>query len=171
MLEMIHEQDLSGSDEDQIARLLEDCFPSEYDGRSFFQQRPHCRLIWRDTRIVAHVGVFYRAVRLDGTLSNVLGIGDVATGPKYRRQGIATKLIDQALAAAPRADFAMLFGRRKLYDRAGFVSVSNPIRHTVMMGSKTGESVTESNEFLMIKQLRQRSWPSKGTVDLLGQMM
>ncbi len=170
--EILPEWRLDAETEGQIAMLLADAFPTDYGGRSFFQQRPHLRLIRRDPDVVGHVAVFLREVRLDGHLKQVLGIGDIATHRAHRGTGIASALLGQALTPpiAGRAEFALLFGRRGLYDRAEFRRAANPIRHVDLTGAESRAITQTSSDFLMVRPLRGTNWPEHAPLDLLGAM-
>ncbi|MCA0953694.1 GNAT family N-acetyltransferase [Mameliella alba] len=168
MIDCIAEPDLSLSDEARIADLLRQCFPTDFGGRSFYQQRPHMRLVWRDRQILSHLSLFLRAIRLGDELVDVLGIGDVATAPDARGCGHATALLDHAVHKAGRARFAILIGDRTLYDRAGFVAQSNPFRHLRIEGARTVEITDQTSPFLRVRPLADSAWPKAERVDFLG---
>ncbi len=170
MIEVLHETQLTCSDEAQISDLLRASFPTDFDNRSYYQQRPHMRVIWRSGAIVAHVALFFRDIRLDHDLVTVAGIGDVACLPDYRHQGIATRLFTHVIAQAEasQADFLLLFGARGLYDRAGFQSKKNSYVCVDMVGAKTSEIASRDANFLMVRALKDRQWPDGSKVDFLG---
>lgn len=170
MIEGLSELDLNSTDEAAIAQLLRDCFPTDYGGRSFFQQRPQHRLIWREGGILAHLALFYRAIRLGDNMVDVLGVGDVATAPVARSRGLATALLDHAirLGGTTPAQFMILFGARGLYDRAGFSPETNALIHVDMTGAKTESVHHDSNAFLKVRPLAGRNWPKQDVVDFLG---
>ncbi|WP_323767681.1 GNAT family N-acetyltransferase [Antarctobacter sp.] len=170
MIEEISEQCLTVEDEAEISALLEVCFPTDYGGRSFFKQRPHLRVIWREARIVGHVALFYRAVRLGDALVDVIGVGDVATLPEARGKGIGTQLIDRSAQTGrnSQAEFLLLFGARGLYDRAGFRPVTNPYRHVQMEGARTQGIEVRTSQFLKVRSLHGSAWPEGVEVDFLG---
>jgi predicted N-acetyltransferase YhbS len=173
LIEVLYETNLTPRDDAEIAALLENCFPTEYDGRSFFQQRPQLRVVWRAPEIVAHVAVFFRAIRLDDTLADIVGIGDVATLENHREQGLATVLLNHALAQAPAAPFAILIGRRSLYDRAGFRRAANPMVHVDLTAAWQRDAAADQGQifgFVGIKPTRityfsGASHPKPGAVE------
>ncbi len=169
-IEVISEFQLTAFDEAEIADVIAASFPTEYSGRSFFQQRPHLRVIWRKERILAHIALFYRSIRIDDDLTVIAGVGDVACHPDFREQGIATKLMDHslALAAQSQAQFALLFGARTLYDRAGFLPSKNAYTSVDMTGAKTHGVGTRKANFLMVNPLKNRVWPETAQIDFLG---
>lgn len=170
MIEVIPEVELSAQDETQIVEVIRECFPTDYAGRSFYQQRPHVRLVRRKQVIVAQLSVFYRSIRLGGELVPIIGIGDVACLPEHRGQGIGSALMARALELGTRsqADFALLFGKRTLYDRAGFVAQKNPYLCVDMTGAQINELAQRDANFLMVRLLKSRNWPEGEQVDFLG---
>ncbi|SMX32162.1 GNAT family N-acetyltransferase [Maliponia aquimaris] len=169
MIEAIPEHVLTEADETQIAALLRQCFPTNFGGRSFYQQRPTLRLVWREGGILGHVALFCRAVRLDGELTDILGLGDIATDPQARGWGIGTALVQRALETGS-APFAVLFGARTLYDRAGFKPVANPYLHVDMTGARTQAVVRRNSQFLKVRARADRPWPEGAEVDFLGSL-
>lgn len=170
MIEVIPEHALTAEDEAQVAELLRTSFPTDFGGRSFYQQRPHLRVVWRNGAILGHIALFYRAVRIDGQLIDVIGLGDIATAPRARGQGIATALLDRTLAIGKNsnAKFALLFGQRTLYDRAGFRLVANTYTRVDMTGARTGDVDHVQSRFLRVLPLTGTAWPDSAELDLLG---
>lgn len=170
MIELISEHELSAQTEAEISGLLRQSFPTDFGGRSFYQQRPHLRLIWRDGGVQSHVSLFLRAIRLGEDLVDVMGVGDVATCPEARGQGHATALMRRTIeiGQASRADFLVLFGARHLYDRAGFHPVEVRYRHVQMTGARTGEVAETTSRFFRVRELGDRRWPADHEVDFLG---
>ncbi|WP_417205827.1 GNAT family N-acetyltransferase [Antarctobacter sp.] len=172
MIEVIAEPNLTPEDEAQIAEILRQSFPTDFGGRSFYQQRPHMRLVWRENRVLAHMSLFLRAIRVGDRMVDVIGIGDVATAPEARRRGLAGALLTDAVrtAQASGARFAILFGDRTLYDRAGFVPAANRFRYVRMVGARTGEVVEDSSRFLRVRPLTADRWPDEAFVDFVGHL-
>ncbi len=165
------EWELTPEDEAQIAALLRRSFATDFGGRSYFQQRPHLRLISRDQRrIIGHMAVMLRAVRVADRLVDVAGLADVATDPDRRGQGIAQGLLTAAIAAVRgmQADFFLLFGTAGIYAGNGFVPCHNPITYVDLMGARTGQVRREPARELMVLPLRDQVWPDSAPVDLLG---
>ncbi len=170
MIEVIPEYALTREDEAQVAQLLRASFPTDFGGRSFYQQRPHLRIVWRAPEILGHIALFYRAIRVDGQLTDVTGLGDIATAPQARGQGIATALLDRALTIGrdSNAGFALLFGERTLYDRAGFRLAANVYTRVDMTGAHTGDVDRVQSRFLRVLSLKAAPWPERAELDLLG---
>ncbi len=172
MIEEVPEHRLVAKDDAEIAALLKTSFPTDFGGRSFFKQRPHLRLVWREDRILGHVALFFRAIRVGDTLVDVIGVGDVAALPEARGKGIATLLMDRSVAIGQdsQAEFLLLFGARSLYDRAGFRPVINPYLHVQMEGARTGEIERRTSQFLKVRPLREADWREGVEIDFLGHL-
>jgi len=170
VIETLSEPRLTASDDAEIATLLGACFPTDYGGRSFYHQRPHLRLVWRDGRVLSHLSLYYRAIRLGPDLVDIVGLGDVATVPEARGGGMATAMMAHAIQTAQdsAACFMILFGARGLYERAGFASAANPFVHVAMAGARTDHVAAANSPFLMVRRLRDTLWPEHAEVDFLG---
>src|SRR5215207_9152240 len=127
LVERIAEWHLTAADEAAIAALLDVSFPTEFGGRSFFFQRHHLRLVVRDAgRIVGHMALTLRAVQLGERLVTVAGLAEVATDPGHRGRGIAGEILQAAIQDSRNgpAEHLLLFGVAKVYEAAGFRTVS-----------------------------------------------
>ncbi len=172
-IEAIHEIDLTTEVETEIAAVLEKTFGADdgYDGRSFYKQRHHLRLVARENRqIISHVALAFREIRIGGDLFPIVGIGEVATLPDFQGRGAASALLKHAMADArsSRASFMVLFGNRPIYAGHGFVSKPNLVRFVGMDDCRTGEIIERRFDSLMILPLRDDVWDDDATVDLLG---
>ncbi len=170
-VERIEEVRLGRVDDRQIAALLADSFTTDFGGRSHFEQRPHLRFVRREEgRIVGHIGYFFRSVRQGERLFAVAGLGDVACAPDWRGRGVASGLLQAAIAEARlgSAAFVLLFGDAALYGAAGFVAAPNGIRVVGMGDARTGQIATRANAKLMVLSLANHVWDAETEVDLLG---
>lgn len=169
-IERIPEWMLTEADDRQIAELLGRCFGTDFGGRSFFQTRQHLRLVLRSNRIIGHMALQFRAMRLGPNLITVAGLADVATDPDHRGQGIAGHLLQTAIEVAQDspAQFILLFGTAGLYGGAGFRTVVNKLVHVEMEGAVTDAVHGVASEHLMVLPLRDTSWDEDATLDLLG---
>jgi predicted N-acetyltransferase YhbS len=171
MIEILPEWALTPEDEAQIADLLLRSFDTDFGGRSYFQQRPHLRLvIRRDGKIIGHMALLFRAIRLGSQLTDIAGLADVCTDPDHRGQGIAQRLLTAAIAEAraSQSDFFLLFGNANIYSGNGFQRFSNPVTYLDLRGARTGDVKTEPAEQLMVLPLRGAEWPATAPVDLMG---
>jgi predicted N-acetyltransferase YhbS len=171
-LETIPEHMLVNADDAQIAGLLARCFTTDFGGRSFFQTRPSWRHVIRhDGRIIAHLAVQLRAVRLDGDLLTIAGIADVATDPDHRGQGHAAMVLQAALTTAhdSPARHVLLFGTAKLYPAAGFRPTANPLTYLDLTDARTGKLHRDRpmGDLQVLDQEGHR-WDDHKPLDLLG---
>lgn len=170
-VERIPEWALTPADDAQIAGLLARSFDTDFGGRSYFQQRHHLRLVMRKAGgIIGHMALLFRAVRLGGELVDIAGLADVACDPHHRRKGIASTLLQAAIAEATAspAAFLLLFGTAGIYAGAGFTKVSNPTTFVEMRGARSGAVKSEPAETLMVLPLRDKGWRGEQPLDLLG---
>ncbi|MDR0928547.1 MAG: GNAT family N-acetyltransferase [Oscillospiraceae bacterium] len=72
--------------------------------------------------IAATLRVFRRRMWLSGRAIPIGGIGEVSTKPAYRRQGLSTALLQQAIAAMEARDMpvSMLMGNQNIYLKTGW---------------------------------------------------
>lgn len=103
-------------------------------GRQYFSNHWH-NDPWQDAEgiriavdkgtIVSTVRVFIRKMFLHGEPITVGGIGEVSTRPEYRRRGIATQLLKDALQFMETRDIAvsLLFGSQHIYSIEGWEKV------------------------------------------------
>ncbi len=173
MIEIIADWELGAQDEAQIARLLAACFDTDFGGRSYFQQRPHFRMVWREEgQITGHMAVMMRAIRLGGALVEVAGLADVATQPDHRGKGIAAGLLRATIAQVrtSQAQYFLLFGTAGLYAANGFEPAPNLMTYVGLRGAVTGAVKTETAQELRVLPLRGQAWPVDAPVDLLGHL-
>ena len=171
LIERVEELRLSRADEAQIAALLEAAFDTDFGGRSFFHQRMTLRLLARDDgRIVGHMGLLYRSVRLGEALVDIMGLADVATDPNRRGEGIAGRLLAEAITVArdSPAAFFLLFGDAPLYAGHGFEPQGNPLRYLHMDGAVSHGMRDSGPDGLMVLPLRDAAWDGSALLDLLG---
>lgn len=84
-------------------------------------------------RIVSTLQVFRKTVRLNGAAVEVGGVGNVFTAAEYRERGLASELLNRAVAAmeAHGFDLSLLFATRlEFYGRLGWLSHA---RHLVFI--------------------------------------
>ncbi|PYE84319.1 GNAT family N-acetyltransferase [Pseudoroseicyclus aestuarii] len=171
-IERIEEARLTPELEAELGALLDLCFSGTFEGRSFFMQRHHVRLIAREEAIIGHMALSLRAIRLGEDLATIAGLAEVATHPDRRGEGIAGRLMEAMLeeARAMPADFLLLFGDRPIYAGHGFVPAPNPLRWVEMAGARTGWVAEGSERGLMVLPLGARAWDDDAPVDLLGHL-
>lgn len=85
----IPEYAITGEVRRQLQVLLDECFPETFDGRTYFKQLPHLRLLAMDGESVAgQVGIDGRIVNVGGTVVSIFGLIDLAVHPARRGQRI-----------------------------------------------------------------------------------
>ena len=173
IIERIPEWLLGKADDREIAELLSRSFSTDFGGRSYFRTRQHLRFVHRSGgRIVAHMALQFRAMRLGGVLITVAGLADVATDEAHRGQGIAGQMLHAVIAnakASP-ADFLLLFGTARLYHAAGCHTFHNPMIWVELRDAVTGGVYREIAEELMVLSLRGAAWDDHAELDLLGSL-
>jgi len=155
----------------EIATLLDAAFGTGFDGRSFYKQRHHLRLTARDGgRLIGHMALGLRAIRLDGDLTDIVGLAEVATHPDTRGRGVASELLKEAIGAAEEtmAPFLLLFGTAGLYAAHGFRPVDSVMRFTNLDDAQTRGVGEAPATDLMVRELGSRRWPEGAKVDLVG---
>lgn len=170
-IERVEEMRIGAERDREIAALLDHAFENDYKGRSFYENRQHCRLLAvLGTRIIGHVGLSFRAVRLGDELMDIIGLGDVAVHSDFRDAGIGTALVEASLdeARTVGVDFAVLFGVRQLYERAGFRSAQNTVIHCEMLGARTKDVVRNENSYLKVCELTSKPWNPDLPLDVAG---
>lgn len=173
IIERIPEWSLGNADDREIADLLARSFPSDFGGRSYFRTRQHLRFVHRQGgRIVAHMALQFRAMRLGDRLITVAGLADVATDRACRGQGLAGRMLETVIieAKVSPADFLLLFGTAGLYLGAGCRPIHNPLLWVEMRGAVTERIHREPAEELMVLPLRGAVWDDHAELDLLGSL-
>ena len=170
-VDRIDEMRLTAHDEGQIANLLALAFGTDFGGRSYYQQRHHARLVVRDgTQMIGHMGITFRAIRMGNTCVDIAGLAEVATHPEHRGKGLATTLLQAAIADVQQsmASFFLLFGDQPIYRAAGFVEKQNKLRFTACQNVRTGEIKDAASDGLMVMPLSDLDWDDSATIDLVG---
>ena len=168
------EDDVMPDEHAALAVLFSRCFPrsrTPFTGfRSWSSGRPELRLVGRDgPRVVAHLGLLRRFLRVDGRAQLVGDVGLVAVDPSVQGRGIGAVLLDRA--ASTLRELAMPFGFltcgdqvERFYAGAGWVRVDNPTR----MVRSDGTVQVYGGVSMVLPVLATRSdWPA-GRVDRNG---
>ncbi len=73
-------------------------------------------------RVVAHVMIVEKKVRIGRARLTIAGIGDVCAHPEYRRHGLAGRLMTHAVEAMARKPYglSLLYGIPRYYERFGY---------------------------------------------------
>jgi len=83
----------------------------------------HSRLIKVDGRIVSHVSIIEKSMRIGRGVVKVAGIGDVFTHPEHRGKSYSRILMEDALAYMRQHDYplSMLYGIPHYYHKFGYI--------------------------------------------------
>ena len=158
--------------EADLASLLEACFPDTFEGRTYFKQLPHARLLMREQDLIAQVALDLRVIRVGSDFLRVLGIIDLCVAPGHRGRGLAGRLLQAAEATASdwAAEFTVLFADRPtLYQRNGYQS-PDPAPVTwlgIEDRVSCGQLHRDFSGTLWCKSISGKTWPP-GPIDLLG---
>lgn len=164
---------ISGEVRPQLRLLLDECFPDTFEGRTYFKQLPHVRLLAMDGELlVGQVGIDGRIINVEGTTVSIFGLIDMAVHPSRRGKGVGTLLLVQAerIARAYEREFLVLMAdRHDLYLKEGFTRVQPALtkwlaiedRHSVELMTR------DLSDCFMAKPLTERTWPM-GIIDMLG---
>lgn len=172
-VEQVLEMDLKGPLEERVAVLLDHCFPNTFEGRSYFKQVPHSRLLLsRNGRLIGHAGLDHRIIRVGETVTRVTGIVDLCIDPDHCRVGRGSTLLAFAedLARRGQTEHMILFADRPdLYIRNGYRAVETAWVTWLAIDERASHSMQRrdfSGKF-MAKDLSKDPFP-RGEIDLLG---
>lgn len=167
------EFDIELDTHNQITKLRNLCFPENKKDRSYYKQLPHFRyLVYDDEQLIGQMGVDHRVISVGDSIFKIFGVIDLCIMPKYRRQGIATQLLNLLtnLAAKKSIDFLLLVANDpRLYSKNGFVYISNYCSFLRIHEHKNyGVALEKIENDFMIKQIGAKNWQQDGLMDLLG---
>ncbi len=172
-LTLVSEYAIDQTETSEISRLLDECFPDTFDGRSYFKQLPHFRyLAYQDEKIVGQLGIDHRVINIEGKIVRIFGLIDLCVLPAYRRSGIASNLLHTAemQARCAQVDFLVLMGDNDtIYKAHGFNRVSPAMTKWLAVENVESVSIIERDlsDFFLVKSLSTEEWP-KGKIDMLG---
>lgn len=173
MIQTFAEPNIPTPIQQQLKTLLNSAFPGFFDGRIYFKQLPHRRLIVQDSEIVvAQVGLDYRVIRVGDQVFPIAGLIDLCVQADLRGQGLGSKLLKEAELQAREAGVAFMIlmaDRHDLYEAHNFQRVEPAVTKWLAIEERASVSLIErdlSNCF-MAKALKREPWP-QGVIDLLG---
>lgn len=167
--------DLTPEDERDLAALLDGCFPDTFDGRSYFKQLPHARLLARDEdgRLLGQVGLDHRVIRVGDHVVPILGLIDLCVDANARNQGIGFRLLTETenfgrRAPAPIEFLLLVTDIPTYYEAHGYHRIRPAKTRWLAIEDRRSHSVMQHIEHeLVAKPLTDRHWPD-GSIDLLG---
>ena len=175
-IEFINEFEISEKDKSEIAGLLGLCFSeTAYNGRTFFKQLPHYRLLLKTAKgVIGQLAIDYRVMSLNGALVSVFGVIDLAIHPEHQGLGLGKKLMlefDRISALhSNNIDFLFLVtDKPAFYERLGYIKTNPEITWLKINEGKNLGVATEqvSDCFIMIKEVSGKKW-ADGALDMLG---
>ena len=157
--------------ESALTALLEQSFPNTFDGRSFFKQEPHNRIVaCTPDRLVAQVGIDRRIINVEGNHIKIVGVIDLCVAENYRNKGIAKALLRAVESCSDDREFVVLMAdNQTIYTGSGYVPLKPALTKWLAIEDLSSHSVMERDlsDCFMYKSLRDTKWPD-GKIDLLG---
>ena len=157
---------IDAGERDAVLDLLADWLNDRHFFARYFAYDPSfcddlCFVAEDGGRIVSTLQVFRKVVRIDGATLAVGGVGNVYTAPAYRQAGVASALLERALAAMEQQGFdvSLLFASRlDFYARFGWRS---QLRYLSFIEPSEARPSTDAEEFVAARDL-------DGVVDVYG---
>lgn len=167
------EIELTSIEHEAVTELRNQSFPSFEFDRSYFKQLPHMRALEvHNDRLVAYMGLDYRAVRVGSYVYNVLGVIDFCVDKEYRKQGIGSRMLSELThyAEEKNVDFIVLMSELNVfYLKNGFQRVELESEWLRINEHKSYGIASEYIDDLYIKKVGAKEWYS-GPMDWLGYM-
>ncbi|MFT5920320.1 MAG: N-acetylglutamate synthase-like GNAT family acetyltransferase [Granulosicoccus sp.] len=177
-LELISEFQINGDTSEKINHLLKKCFPYiAYNGRDYFKQLPHSRILaWENSTLIGQVGIDFRVMNLNNTAISVFGVVDLCVDPEFQGQGIGNALMVEferiATSNSDKIDFMFLVTNApSFYEKLGFSVIDITTSWLKIHNHKNNGIGNEriKDAFFLIKSVSSKKW-NDGTLDLLGYM-
>jgi GNAT superfamily N-acetyltransferase len=175
-VQLIDEFKLNNSIKKQIIELLKVSFPEEnYNGRTYFKQLPHYRLLLKNKgKLMGQLGLDYRVMLLNEQPIRVLGVIDFAIFPEYQGQGLGTYLLSELDNIVKKhggnIDFLLLVAdKHHFYERCGYTLIKQKVKWlTLEEHINYGIQERTFDDCLMIKQIGKKTWGMGGELDMFG---
>ncbi len=165
------EMSRDNDEESQIAATLKQCFHGVHEGRTYCEQIPQQRLLgYCGDRLVGHLGLDYRMIRVGEAIFPIVGIIDLCVVPDLRRRGLAQHLLLAAEKRSAAQEFSVLMAKdTRLYERAGYRLLTKADVTWLVIDELRCHSISnrDLSDAFMHKPLSSKQWP-KGPIDLLG---
>ncbi len=160
----------------QVAELLEACFPDGgHNGRTYFKQMPHYRLLLRQGDVlIGHIALDYRVMALGGKPLKVMGLIDVAVLPAHQGKGLGTQMLKQVddlmEPYLDNIDFMYLVSEKhKFYENCGYQLIKQQVKWLAIdQHVNYGIKDEYIDDCIMIKPNGDKIWDETVTLDLLG---
>lgn len=171
----VAEWELSEPERTQIAELLDVCFPETFEGRTYYKQLASLRVLaLHEQRLVGHLALDHRVIRVGSDVVPILGIVDLAVDPNERRKGVGAELLHRAEVIAQQAGCAFLVAmadRHDLYLRCEYRRLAAAETRFLAIDERRSHSLISRplDDIFLVKALNDTRWPS-GEIDLLGHL-
>lgn len=174
--QLIEAYKVDAAAQQQIAELLEACFPDGgYNGRTYFKQLPHFRLLLKDgTDLIGHIGLDYRVMALGGNPVKVMGLIDVAIQPANQGKGLGTQMLKELDALMgpylENIDFLYLVAEKhRFYENCGYRLVKQQVKW-LAIDQHVNYGIKEEfiDDCIMVKPTGDKVWDESAELDLLG---
>lgn len=156
----------------RLRELLCACFsdPCFRKGRYYREVPRHRWMVWEEgemgERLVGHLAMHEKAVRIRETRYLVGGIAEVCVHPDLRGKGWVKALVEEVIrwTDGKGMTFLVLFGKTEVYRSSGFATVKN------LFTEKEGDEgkVIEGTTGAMVRAVAGSDWPHEEPVFLLG---
>lgn len=171
-IKLHQEYALSSPESAAVNVLLQSCFPGFPADRNYYKSLPSFRLLfWKKEKLLGHLSVVFRIVKVGSTVTRIFGISDVCVHPDHRSKQIASLLLDEVEKKSQEynIDFLVLIAEeRALYKKRGYKSVSNTVRWLLVNDHQSlGVMHGNLDRSLMVKETGTLKW-NKGLLDLMG---
>ena len=177
-LKFINEFQINKNLSREINALLKESFIGiDYKERDYFKQLPHYRILATENGIlIGQLAIDFRVMNLNGFPLKVFGIIDLCVLPKFRKKGIATKMINKfeslARSNSEKIDFMFLVtDTPNFYKSLGFEITKIKAKWLKIDSHKSHavENQRIEDAFFMIKPVSDIKWKN-GELDFLGYM-
>ncbi|MAD19712.1 MAG: GNAT family N-acetyltransferase [Planctomycetaceae bacterium] len=128
----------------KLRRMLSTCFTKPGDEifrtRRYFEVPPSWRwCIGGGGHLIAHAAAHDLSIRMGSNRFRVLGVAEVCVEPASRGRGLVRELLDAIhdFGLDEGFDFAMLFGRPRVYRSSGYEAADRPVHVTGADGART----------------------------------
>lgn len=176
VIDLVPEFELENAQKVAIAQLLATCFPgAEYNGRIYYKQLPHYRLLLKtNNTLIGQLALDYRVMNVNQTVVRVMGVIDLAVHPNYQGKGLGKRLMlaldNIAQKNKHNIDFLFLVTDKPLfYEQLGYTKTVQKVSWLkIDDGKNYGMGYEQVDDcFLMVKKMGSLNWED-GELDMLG---
>jgi GNAT superfamily N-acetyltransferase len=172
LIKVVYEIDLMAGERASISNLLQQSFPSYPEGKIYYPQPPHFRMLCFDgDRLIGHLAGILREILIAGNPSLVLGLVDLCIDHEWVGQRLASELIEsiELKAKSQGIEFLMaMTADPAFYEKNGFHTIESKCIWLSFLGGKSlGLFKRIPPSGLMVKPISNEPWP-EGEIDLLG---